>query len=83
MTRAMMRECHGVDLDARRDEYLFIGDSPNDGPMFAYFSLSVGVANVRDFADRLSSEPAYVTRERSGQGFRELADLLLAARPAP
>src|SRR5690606_27522812 len=28
--------------------YAFIGDSPNDEPMFGFFDCSVGVANVRD-----------------------------------
>ena len=49
-----MRECFGIDLDARRDEFIFAGDSPNDAPMFAYFPHSVGVANIKEFASRLS-----------------------------
>jgi hypothetical protein len=80
MTKTLMRECFGVDLDAERDRYLFVGDSPNDVPMFAHFSHSVGVANIREFAGRLAHEPSYVTEAASGAGFCELADLLLAAR---
>ena len=80
MTRTLMREAFGVDLDADRDRYVFIGDSPNDAPMFAYFPLSVGVANVKDFDDRLDAPPKFVTRGRSGSGFVELVELLLSAR---
>ena len=80
MTRRLMRVEHDVDLDADRERYVFVGDSPNDAPMFAHFPHAVGVANVSDFAGRLSHEPRYVTRARGGAGFRELADLLLAAR---
>jgi HAD superfamily hydrolase (TIGR01484 family) len=80
MTKIMMHECFGVDLDAGRERYLFIGDSPNDVPMFAYFPHSVGVANIRGFAERLAHEPAYVTEAESGAGFCEFADFLLAAR---
>ena len=80
MTKTMLRECFGVELDAERDRYLFVGDSPNDVPMFAYFPHSVGVANVREFAGRLAHEPAYMTEAASGAGFCELADYLLAAR---
>jgi len=76
MTRIMMRECFSVDLDVSRDSFIFIGDSPNDVPMFAYFPHSVGVANVSDFRSRLDSEPAYVTRDRSGAGVVEVAGLL-------
>jgi len=80
MTRVMMRECFSVDLDASRDSFIFIGDSPNDVPMFAYFPHSVGVANVADFRTRLDSEPAYVAHARSGAGFAEVVDVLLSRR---
>ncbi len=80
MTRALARERFGVDLDAARGQYLFVGDSPNDAPMFGYFPLSVGVANVRRFAARLAYAPAFVTGAESGAGFAELAARVLAAR---
>ena len=44
------------------------------------FPNSVGVANVRAFADRIATSPAYVTERESGAGFAELAAHLLAAR---
>jgi HAD superfamily hydrolase (TIGR01484 family) len=80
MTKTLVRERLGADLDAERDRYLFVGDSPNDAPMFAYFPLSVGVANVRRFAARLEHAPAFVTTAESGAGFAELAARVLAAR---
>ncbi len=80
MTRIMLSECFGIDLDADKESFVFIGDSPNDAPMFAAFPNSVGVANVEDFAGRIMSPPAYVTPSRAGAGFAELADALLAAR---
>jgi hydroxymethylpyrimidine pyrophosphatase-like HAD family hydrolase len=80
MTRTLMRDCHGIDLDRARGQFVFIGDSPNDAPMFAYFPHAAGVANVRGFADRLTHAPAYVTRSACGAGFREVADCILAAR---
>ena len=80
MTRTLMRECFGVELDAERDAFVFAGDSPNDAPMFAYFPHAVGVANVAEFRDRMVALPTYVTAGRSGAGFVELADLLIAAR---
>jgi HAD superfamily hydrolase (TIGR01484 family) len=80
MTRTLLRERFGGELDAARDEYHIVGDSPNDAPLFAYFPLSVGVANVRRLAARLERAPAYVTAAESGAGFAELAARLLAAR---
>jgi hypothetical protein len=79
-TRRLMREAFRVDLDAERGSYAFVGDSPNDAPMFAFFPHSVGVANIREFAGRLAHEPRYVTRAAGGAGFHEVADFLLAAR---
>jgi len=80
MTRTLMAESFGIDLDAQREKFVFAGDSPNDQPMFAYFPHAVGVANVADFGDRITSPPAFVTQGRGGSGFAELADLLIAAR---
>ncbi len=80
MTRRLMREEFHVDLETARENHVFVGDSPNDAPMFGFFPHAVGVANIREFAGRLTHEPRYVTRASSGAGFCEVADLLLAAR---
>lgn len=79
MTRTFLDEALGIDLDAEKERFVFVGDSPNDAPMFAYFPLSVGVANVRRFTDRIATLPAYVTIGEAGAGFVELAGRLLAA----
>ncbi|MDP1651577.1 MAG: HAD-IIB family hydrolase [Rhodocyclaceae bacterium] len=70
----------GVETTEERARWIFVGDSPNDAPLFGYFPNAVGVANVRDFADRLTAAPRYITANRSGAGFVELAEYLLAAR---
>ncbi len=79
-TRAMLAECFRVELDADKELYVFVGDSPNDAPMFAAFPNAVGVANVRDFQGWLAAAPTYVTQARAGAGFAELAEALLAVR---
>ena len=78
--RRMMREEFAVDLDASRDRFVFVGDSPNDQPMFAFFPHAVGVANVREMADLITDFPAWVTNSPGAAGFSELADALLDAR---
>jgi hydroxymethylpyrimidine pyrophosphatase-like HAD family hydrolase len=78
MTRMLMREVFGVDLDAVREPFVFAGDSPNDAPMFAFFPNAVGVANLHRFLDRIATPPAWITRHEAGAGFAELADALLA-----
>ncbi len=82
MTRILCAEQFGIDLDQTKHEWLFVGDSPNDAPMFGFFPYSVGVANVMDFLDRIDTPPRFVSRGRSGVGFAELADMLLTAGPA-
>jgi len=59
---------------------LFLGDSPNDEPMFAHFPLACGVANVRKYASLIKHQPAFVTAGEGGEGFAEAADVLLARR---
>jgi 3-deoxy-D-manno-octulosonate 8-phosphate phosphatase KdsC-like HAD superfamily phosphatase len=79
-TRIMLHECFGIDFEADKERFVFVGDSPNDAPMFAAFPHAVGVANLRDFEGRLPAAPSFVTEGRAGAGFAELADAILAAR---
>jgi HAD superfamily hydrolase (TIGR01484 family) len=78
MTRLLFEEAFAIDIDAEREHFVFAGDSPNDAPMFAFFPNAVGVANVREFADRIATLPTYVTQAEAGAGFAELTDFLLA-----
>lgn len=69
-----------LNIDADKHAVIFVGDSPNDGPMFSFFPNSCGVANVRDFSAAELDPPAYVASHRCGDGFVEVADRLLAVR---
>ncbi|MDJ0773605.1 MAG: HAD family hydrolase [Mastigocoleus sp. MO_167.B18] len=61
------------------EQVVTVGDSPNDESLFNkdYFPVSVGVANVLEYSQQLKYQPAYVTSAYEGEGFCELADLLL------
>lgn len=61
----------------RWNEWLFIGDSPNDEPLFGAFGHSVGVANIRNFLSRLKNPPRWVTDAESGEGFVQMAKKLI------
>ncbi len=65
---------------ACRDRVAFVGDSPNDAPMFAAVPLSVGVANAAPFLHAMEAPPAYLTRAPGGRGFSEFAAAVLSAR---
>jgi hydroxymethylpyrimidine pyrophosphatase-like HAD family hydrolase len=73
----MMHAKFGLDVDADNARFVFVGDSPNDQPMFKHFTNSIGVANVNDFISQLESPPKFVATQRSGQGFVEVVDAVL------
>ncbi|HEY9892145.1 MAG TPA: HAD family hydrolase [Candidatus Sericytochromatia bacterium] len=64
--------------DTQCQQVLTVGDSPNDASLFnpELFPLSVGVANVLDYASELIYQPAYVTQAVEGKGFCELVRFL-------
>lgn len=78
--RKLLAEHFGDADEAARDRWVCIGDAPNDAPLFAAFRHSVGVANLREHADRIPVLPAWITLAANGAGFAELAAHLLAAR---
>lgn len=58
----------------------FVGDSPNDEPMFEFFPNSVAVANIAEFLPSLKHKPAFVTPSSEAEGFCELATQILSVR---
>jgi HAD superfamily hydrolase (TIGR01484 family) len=80
--RWMVRRLFGRDLDVERERWIYVGDSTNDQALFGYFPLSVGVANLRDFAAQLTTWPAFLTESGRGAGFAEVSRRLLEVRAA-
>ena len=79
MTRRLFGDEFGIDLERERAAVVYVGDSPNDAPMFEFFPRSVGVANVRRFGALLATPPQYITSASAGAGFTEVVAHLLAA----
>ncbi len=79
-TKIFARDVLKFDLQVERAHCLFLGDSPNDAPMFAFFPNAIGVANVADTAHLLPHKPAYITQGRGGAGFAEATAMLLKAQ---
>lgn len=80
MSRRLCSDVFGFDMEMNKSSIVFVGDSPNDAPMFGFFPYSCGVANVKEFKGMLSAEPTFVTEQKGGQGFVEIAERLLSAR---
>ena len=76
----MLARLYGRRLDDEVERWAYVGDSTNDQAMFERFPLSVGVANLMDFAAQLTIWPAFLTDAERGAGFAELARALLDAR---
>ena len=73
----ILKESFGLNDAEIQNATIFIGDSPNDSTMFGFFKNSVGVANVIDLINSIENPPKYITRNYSGNGFVELADLII------
>ncbi|MDB9529405.1 HAD family hydrolase [Oscillatoria sp. CS-180] len=61
------------------NQVVTVGDSPNDEGLFdaSLFPLSVGVANVQHYCDRLHHLPKFITPSEEVAGFRELVDAII------
>jgi len=80
MAKRFVQDRLGLDLDSTRETFAYIGDSPNDEPMFEYFPVSVAVRNVERFVDQMQALPGYITSLEGGEGFAEFADYLILHR---
>lgn len=71
MAERFAREVLGFEPGVGWARAAFVGDSPNDQPMFGAFACSIGVANVRPFLKDLTAPPKFITRRAGGEGFAE------------
>lgn len=67
----------GFNLNTHQDHCAFIGDSPNDEPMFEFFNNSFAVQNINKFVHQLKAKPCYITPSKGGEGFCEFVQQLL------
>lgn len=72
-------ECNLSDSAAKKT-CGFVGDSPNDEPMWQEFPNSFAVANVSKFLQQLEHQPKWISPSSGGRGFAEIAAKILAAR---
>ena len=77
MTKIFTKVILDIDLDRKKNEFVFCGDSPNDEPLFQYFPNSCGVANVKNFRSEMTHLPKYVSNLKGGKGFVEICKKFL------
>lgn len=80
MAIRFLGERFGYDDAAMRGQVVFVGDSPNDEPMFAHFPNACGVANVIRYKTMIKTLPAYASDREGGMGFAQIAETLIEKR---
>jgi HAD superfamily hydrolase (TIGR01484 family) len=77
MCRVFLEREFNISLDENQALAAFVGDSPNDEPMFGFFKNSFAVANVKNFVANMKLLPQYVALREGGDGFSDIVDHLL------
>lgn len=77
MALRMLEKEFRLGAEEARKVCAFVGDSPNDEPMFTYFPHSFAVANIQNFIMDIKNKPTYVAQARGGLGFAEIARQVL------
>ncbi len=80
MVKRFVSDVYGTKLADDDRRFAFVGDSPNDEPMFEFFPVSFGVANVRRFLPVMKHHPARITRQAGGAGFAKVVRELLSGK---
>lgn len=77
MCKIFLKNEFQIDLIKDNKICAFVGDSPNDEPMFGFFENSFAVANIKNFITEIKSQPKYVATREGGLGFVDIAKLFL------
>jgi HAD superfamily hydrolase (TIGR01484 family) len=79
-TLQLLKNEFGLSEEDILEKCAFVGDSPNDEPMFEKFPHSFGVANIEHFKNQLQHLPKYISSFSGGEGFSEIAQKLIQLR---
>jgi len=77
MSVRVLEQLYGLSTTQILSQAAYIGDAPNDEPMFEFFRHTFGVANIQRHLTNMTHHPKTLTKLPSGKGFAELARQLL------
>lgn len=80
MAQRLLQTHYGLSHEQILHQVAFVGDAPNDEPLFALLRHTFGVANIGSHLPHMRHRPSCLLEGRSGHGFTELAEWLLQAR---
>lgn len=78
--KEFIQKVYHTDFSLMIKNATYIGDSPNDEPIFRVFPVTIAVANLKNFIDEISYFPNYITHEESAYGFSEAVKVILKKR---
>ncbi len=81
--KKFLKDKENKNFEEMLENIVFIGDSPNDEPMFKELKTTIAVANINNFLDELDYYPLYITKKQSGEGFKEAVEVILSGRGKP
>jgi HAD superfamily hydrolase (TIGR01484 family) len=76
----LLADQFGMNKDTALKCAAFVGDSPNDEPMFEIFPHSFAVANFLPFSTKVKYQPQYISNKNGGHGFAQIAERLIAIK---
>lgn len=77
MTTQFLAEQFNLRGDLLQEKCAFIGDSPNDEPLFEFLNWSFAVSNFKKFETQVKNKPQFIASSEGGKGFEEIAQTLL------
>lgn len=61
-----------------KEHVVYVGDSPNDAPLFEAAGISVGVSNIQSFVGKVNFHlPQFVAKKEAGEGSIEIVEHFL------
>jgi HAD superfamily hydrolase (TIGR01484 family) len=82
MTQRVLKNIFKLPYSKILEQVAFIGDAPNDEPMFEFFEHTFGVGNIRHHLPQMTYHPNTILSKEGGLGFVEFSELLLATNEA-
>ncbi len=80
MAKRYLSQYKGLTETDIETKVAFVGDAPNDEPMFEFFDKSFGVANIEPHLAVLKAKPNQILTQPAGLGFVELSRRLIHAK---
>ncbi len=75
-----LQDFAGESMERLQQKIMFVGDSPNDEPLFSALDHSIAVANIHEFLPQMIHHPTYIAEKYSGDGFQEIVHHILKKR---